>query len=117
MNTPGKLKKKIEELEELLRAKDGHIKALYEIIDAHGIPRDAVNGLRTVYMFEPADGFSPDAPKVCGNCKYYMDEVYAWGHQKQCFISGRQKEPGKLCNQLKSVSSDTEAAKCQKKAR
>jgi len=126
MNTTGKLKKRIKELEELLKAKDSHIRALYEIIDAHGIPRDAVDGLRTVWMFEPAKGFRTDAPRVCGNCKYWLaygegnlddGEIKVREIEKRCFVSGRRKDAGQPCNQLKSVSSDTEAAKCQKKAR
>ena len=51
--------------------------------------------------FAPADNFLKDYPQVCGNCKHWERELYAWGTNVQiCRISGQPKNCGHICDVL-----------------
>ena len=48
--------------------------------------------------FEPAQDFDPFCPPVCGNCKHWDSEIFAWGVCKICKRSGVMREAGDVCN-------------------
>ena len=48
--------------------------------------------------FEPRPDFRPDCPPVCGNCKYWDSEIFAWGVCKICKRSGIMREASDVCN-------------------
>ena len=48
--------------------------------------------------FEPAPDFDPFCPPVCGNCKHWDSEIFAWGEQRDCKLSGMAREAGDVCN-------------------
>ena len=48
--------------------------------------------------FEPAPDFDPFCPAVCGNCKHWDSEVFAWGVCKICKRPGIMREAGDVCN-------------------
>lgn len=51
--------------------------------------------------FTPADSFLSDCPQVCGNCKHWEHELYAWGMNVQiCRVSNQPKNCGHICDVL-----------------
>jgi len=48
--------------------------------------------------FEPAPDFDPFCPPVCGNCKHWDSELFAWGECKICRKTGVMRAAGDVCN-------------------
>lgn len=48
--------------------------------------------------FAPADNFLRDCPQVCGNCRHWEKELYAWGNVQVCRVCGRPKNCGQICD-------------------
>lgn len=78
------------------RPKDGPMVEPGEAI----IPKATAEEFARRYFdgFEPAPDFDPFCPAVCGNCKHWDSEIFAWGVCKICKRSGDMMEAGDVCN-------------------
>lgn len=75
----------------LLRGDDAPASVVRTEADTVTVPRRLA--------FAPADNFLADCPQVCGNCKHWEHELYAWGMNVQiCRISNQPKNCGHICD-------------------
>lgn len=78
-----------------------YLRTRYEVTDIEEGPCGfKVRAKRADYFngFEPAPDFDPFCPAVCGNCKHWDSEIFAWGVCKICKRSGDMREAGDVCN-------------------
>ena len=80
---------------------DEHLRTRYEVTDIEEGPGGVrIKAKRNDYFngFDPAPDFDPFCPAVCGNCKHWDSEIFAWGVCKICKRSGIMRQACDVCN-------------------